>query len=54
MKTKEIPKKRVRAIRFSDKMWQEIKRRAALKEMRPSEYVRRLVELHLEALAQIK
>jgi len=48
-KAKRIKPKRVWALRLSESMLAEISRRAAERDMRPSEYVRRVMEEHLGA-----
>jgi hypothetical protein len=46
MKTKQVKPKSVRAVRLSDTMWKRVQDEAAKKEMRPSEFMRRLIEAH--------
>jgi hypothetical protein len=47
MKPNKPKPKNVRAIRLSDIMWHEIQEAAAKKEMRPSEFMRRIIEDYL-------
>lgn len=44
MKTKQPKPKNVRAVRLSDTMWKKIQDMAAVVEMRPSEFIRRIIE----------
>ena len=46
-KVKAIRPKKVWAFRLSESMLAELSARAAEKEMRPSEYLRRIIEEHL-------
>lgn len=52
MKTKTPKPKNVRFIRLSDTSWERIKSLAAIVEMRPSEYIRRLIEDHLSIISK--
>jgi predicted DNA-binding protein len=48
MKKKSIKPKEGRFVRMSDKMWQQIINLASEKDMCASEYIRRIIEEHLE------
>ena len=52
MKTKQPKPKNVRAVRLSDTMWKKIQDMAAIVEMRPSEYIRRIIEDHLSIISK--
>jgi predicted DNA-binding ribbon-helix-helix protein len=39
-----INRQKVRAVRLSDTMWKKIQSMAAVVEMRPSEFIRRVLE----------
>jgi predicted DNA-binding ribbon-helix-helix protein len=54
MKVKKPKPKNVRAVRLSDTVWNKIIELAAQQEMRPSEYIRRILESHLTALDHTK
>ena len=44
---KQLKPKEVRAIRISESMWKRVTELAYRREMRPSEYVRRIIEAHI-------
>lgn len=54
MKSKAPKPKEVRTIRLSDSMWQNIRAAAASKDMRPSEFIRRILETHLSDAEQYR
>ena len=54
MKIKRPKPKEVRTIRLSDSMWQNIRAAAASKDMRPSEFIRRILETHLSDAEQYR
>jgi hypothetical protein len=54
MKIKKPKPKEVRAVRIGDVMWQSIRVAAAAKDMRPSEFIRRIIEAHLSQNAEVK
>jgi len=51
-KAKRIEPKKVWAFRISEKMLGDLTRLAAIVEMRPSEYIRRLIEDHLSDISK--
>ena len=52
MKIKSPKPKNVRGVRLSDTMWERIKSLAAVVEMCPSEYIRRIIEDHLSIISK--
>lgn len=52
MKTKAPKPKNVRAVRLSDTMWKKIQELAMVCEMRPSEYMRRILEDHIADISK--
>jgi len=52
MKIKSPKPKNVRAVRISDTMWRDIQAAAVEKDMRPSEFIRRIVEDYLLSKAE--
>jgi hypothetical protein len=52
MKTKQPKPKNVRAVRLSDTMWKQIQNMAAVVEMRPSEFIRRVLEDRIAELSK--
>ena len=44
MKTKKPKPKTARAVRISDSTWAKVQEVALRREMRPSEYIRRIIE----------
>jgi predicted DNA-binding ribbon-helix-helix protein len=52
MKSKAPKPKNVRAVRLSDTMWKKIQSMAAVVEMRPSEFIRRVLEDRIAELSK--